>query len=346
MNPLLDKNEISSIAIFRALQLGDMLCIIPTVRAIRSAFPTASITLIGLPWQSDLAKRFPNYFDSFIEFSGWPGLPEFPWEAERSVAFLKHMQEQKFDLVFQLQGNGILTNSMCLLWDGKHTAGLRKSSEFISKGIYTVSEDTDHEILRFMKILETIGIESKGTYLEFPISDDEHQLFQNSCEILGIKNKKYVCIHPGARDPKRRWSLENFAHVADAIYHHGYEVVLTGSVFELDIMDKLASLATVPVINSVQRLNDVSLGHLAAVISNSSLLVSNDTGVSHIASALKVPSVIIFSPYSDQNRWAPLDAKIHIPISSQSATEVNGVITSVLDHLKLNTLHSSPPWGI
>lgn len=346
MNPVLDKNEISSIAIFRALQLGDMLCIIPTVRAIRAAFPKASITLIGLPWQIDLVKRFPNYFDSFVEFPGWPGLPEIPWEAERSVAFLKKMQERKFDLVFQMQGNGILTNSMCLLWDGKFTVGLRKSSEFISKGIYTISEDTDHEILRFLKILEPIGIEPKGTHLEFPISEDERQLFHASRETLGIRNKKYVCIHPGARDPKRRWSLENFAQVADAVYQHGYEVVLTGSVFESDIMNKLASLATAPVINSVERLNDVSLGHLAAIINSSSLLVSNDTGVSHIASALKVPSVIIFSPFSDQNRWAPLNSKLHIPIASQSATDVNEVITSVLDHFKLNRLHSSPPWGI
>ncbi|HEY0742108.1 MAG TPA: glycosyltransferase family 9 protein [Chryseosolibacter sp.] len=346
MNPVLDKNEISSIAIFRALQLGDMLCIIPTVRAIRAAYPEASITLIGLPWQIDLVKRFPNYFDSFVEFPGWPGLPEIPWEAERSVAFVKTMQERKFDLVFQMQGNGILTNSMCLLWDGKFTVGLRKSSEFISKGIYTVSEDTDHEILRFLKILEPIGIEPKGTHLEFPISEGERQLFHASSETLGIKNKKYVCIHPGARDPKRRWNLENFAQVADAVHQHGYEVVLTGSVFELDIMNKLASLATAPVINSVERLNDVSLGHLAAIINSSSLLISNDTGVSHIASALKVPSVIIFSPFSDQNRWAPLNSKLHIPISSQSATDVNEVITSVLDHLKLNRLHSSSPWGI
>src|SRR4051812_7519387 len=111
--------DFKKIAVFRALQLGDMLCIIPTVRAIRHAYPKATITLIGLPWQKDFVARFPDYFDEFITFPGWPGLPEQGWNAEASVSFLREMQEEKFDLVLQMQGNGILTNSMCLLWNGK-----------------------------------------------------------------------------------------------------------------------------------------------------------------------------------------------------------------------------------
>ncbi|HWJ30563.1 MAG TPA: hypothetical protein VNS32_28780, partial [Flavisolibacter sp.] len=64
----LPKSDIKKIAIFRALQLGDMLCAIPAFRALRKSFPDAEITLLGLPWAKMLVESFPVYLDHFIHF--------------------------------------------------------------------------------------------------------------------------------------------------------------------------------------------------------------------------------------------------------------------------------------
>jgi ADP-heptose:LPS heptosyltransferase len=333
---MLDKNSIHSIAIFRALQLGDMLCIIPTIRAVRCAFPNARITLIGLAWQRDLVKRFEKYFDSFIEFPGWPGLPERPWEANTSIEFLQRMQQLKFDLVLQMQGNGILTNSMCLLWGAKNTVGLRKHNENIDgSGIFPVSEDTDHEILRFLKIADALEIQRQGIALEFPISREEEEQFKVAAKLMQVVATKYVCIHPGARDPKRRWDLRKFAKVADEMYNRGYQVVITGSVAERKIIDALEHISNAQLINSIKILSDVSLGVLAALIRGSALLISNDTGVSHIAAALQIPSVIIFSPYSNEKRWAPLNSELHKAVLPLEARSADNVIAYALRQLQI-----------
>jgi ADP-heptose:LPS heptosyltransferase len=330
----LDRSTIHRIGIVRALYLGDMLCIIPAVRALRAACPNAFITLIGLPWEKYFVERFQHYFDAFIEFPGWPGLPEQDIVPERIVTFLHQMQQQHFDLVLQMQGNGTLTNSMCMLFNARYTAGLRLAGEYTpDERFFPISDDSEHEILRFLKITDALGIPRQGTGLEFPILSKEYERFARLSEQLDLHAGKYICIHPGARNPLRRWSPENFAAIANFIGELGYTIVLTGSQEEAAILHNVAERITYPVINIVDILGHLDIGELALVMQNSALLISNDTGVSHVAAALHIPSIIIFSVYSKIERWAPLDTSLHRIIPADKAADVRYIIRNVTELL-------------
>src|SRR4051812_23822822 len=100
---LLRSSDIKQIAVFRALQLGDMLCSVPAFRALRNAFPSAKITLLGLPWANSFTRRFYKYFDSFIHFPGYPGLPEQKFQPKQIINFFGEIQQANFDLVLQMQ---------------------------------------------------------------------------------------------------------------------------------------------------------------------------------------------------------------------------------------------------
>jgi ADP-heptose:LPS heptosyltransferase len=100
------------IAVFRALQLGDMLCSVPALRALRNSYPEAEISLLGLPWAGSFTERFSHYLDRFIHFPGFPGLPEQPFNEASWKDFETLMQAEQFDLILQMQGNGSIVNDM------------------------------------------------------------------------------------------------------------------------------------------------------------------------------------------------------------------------------------------
>ena len=298
--------NIHNIIIFRALQLGDMLCAIPAIRALRNAFPDARIVLAGLPWAQTLTQRFPHYFDSFFAFPGYPGLPEQIPDPAAFTDFLKRVQNEKFDLAIQMQGNGSVVNPMVELFGARYTAGFCVPDHYFpDNGLFMPYPDAGSEISRHVRLMYFLGIPSAGLNLEFPLAEPDYQEFNKLN--LPTESGRYVCIHPGSRGAWRQWPVAYFAALADYCAEQGFSPVITGTTDELPIVDEVASLMkTDPVIAA----GKTSLGVVGVLIKNAHLLISNCTGVSHMASAFRTPSIVI-SMDGEPGRWAPLDRERH-----------------------------------
>jgi ADP-heptose:LPS heptosyltransferase len=329
--------DIQQIAIFRALQLGDMLCMIPAVRALKKAYPQAAITLIGLPGKEEFAQRFQHYFSDFLPFPGWPGLPEQPVTPAKTARFLLEAQQRQFDLVLQMQGSGTHTNDLCSLLGGRITAGLRAAGVWAPDDqLFPLMTESEHEILRLLKIIQALGIPHDGSALEFPVSATEEVYAGMIMDLLALDAGKYICIHPGARDPRRRWPAAHFARIGDAMAANGYNILITGSEEEGALTAAVAQQMRYPAIDLVAGAGPTSIGEMAALIKHSAALLSNDTGVSHIAAALSVPSVIIFSPYSDPGRWAPLNKPLHTAVPADKANDLAYVLHALENALQMS----------
>ena len=128
---LLATTDIERIAVFRALSgLGDILCTVPAMRALRAAFPQAEIVLIGLAAIKPLIKRFDKYIDRVLEFPGYPGLPEVPFQQAQIPTFIQTAQNQRFDLAIQMHGSGTITNPVTVLLGARYNAGFFLPGEY------------------------------------------------------------------------------------------------------------------------------------------------------------------------------------------------------------------------
>ena len=297
------------IAIVRALPgLGDLLCTIPAWRALRMALPQAQITLIGLPWARTFVERYAAYLDDFIEFIGYPGIPEVSPPLRKLPAFFASVQEQCFDLALQMQGNGSVINPFTVLLGARVNAGFYLHGSYCpDPGRFLPYPTHEPEVWRHLRLMEFLGIPLQGDVLEFPLGKEDFSALHVIEEVQNLQPGGYVCVHPGASVPERCWSPFKFAIVADNLSDRGLQVVFTGTAPEANLTSMVRkSMRT----SSIDLAGRTSLGALAALLSNARLIVCNDTGISHLAAALRVKSVVIFSD-SDLNRWAPLDRDRH-----------------------------------
>jgi ADP-heptose:LPS heptosyltransferase len=306
-----------TVAVLRALQLGDLLCSVPALKTLRTAFPQAHVTLIGLPWATEFVRRFHHYVDEHVEFPGYPGLPERPCSIDAVPSFLTAMQRRRFDLVVQMHGSGQFVNEIAVLMGGRQTAGYFRPPGFCpDERLFLAYPEGLPEIQRHLRLMSHLRLSAAPPDLEFPIAVSDERALRALEPARGLQPGRYLCVHPGGRGDNRRWPPEQFALLADRLAKAGFTIVVTGTAQEREITRAMIRHMREPVIDLA---GQTDLGTLAVLIRDARLLVANDTGVSHLAAALKTPSVIVCIG-SDPDRWGPLDRTRHKVLSGSKAT--------------------------
>ena len=329
------------IAVFRASYLGDMLCAVPALRALRAAAPNAHVTLIGLPWSASFAGRFFRYIDAHVSFPGFPGLTECTADISRIPQFIASMQAQRFDCVLQMHGDGRLSNPLLMTFGAARIAGFYRSGEFCpDPESFLPWDDRQHEVVRNLQLVNFLGAPSQGEDLEFPLMPADFRALFASHVVLPAPGS-YVCLHPGARLPARRWPAARFAALADRLHDAGLRVVLTGSMRETALAAAVMRAMRAPALNFAGK---TDLGAFAALLAQTRLVVCNDTGISHLAAALKTPSVTICcgprAAGDDPARWAPLNTRRHrivdVGVGHAHADTGEAVLRAACDVLAAN----------
>lgn len=301
-------------------QLGDVVLSLPALGAIRRRFPDAKITVaVGKSCAKiiDLARVADDKIVvDRVKLRDSGKL----WSIYQILRLVKQIRTRKFDFVIDLHSLSE-TNILAFLSGAEKRLFMRRENRSIDLlanfAPRPVREDrTKHATDRYLDAIAPLGIVNVERAPKlFPLAPDLDKI-----EKLWTKHKidaPVAGIFPGAGHESRRWSLDNFAQLADFLARNEKLaiVVFLGPEekhLAQDVKQKFPAGTIV--------FDDLTLTELIAAQARLSLFITNDTGPLHLAASVGAAIVLIM-----ENR-APLT---YLPLIENLRVVRDGAIDEI-----------------
>jgi ADP-heptose:LPS heptosyltransferase len=181
---------------------------------------------------------------------------------------------------------------------------------------------TGHAIENNLAMATALGLEPSTHRLSLPHLTD-----------AGAK-KNLILIHPGASRENKRWPVENWSALGDALAQRfGCEIGLTGDRGEHSLAAHIA--ATMKTRAQILA-GKLSLTELARLQSTALAFLSGDTGPYHLALAVDCPTLTLFAPTdrgSSIEACGPHAAPVMFHRTLQTARHGHAIHTLSLGHV-------------
>ena len=294
--PLLDSSVHDVLLVRLRVGLGDLLCTVPAVRALRDARPDLHVALATWPEMAGVVARMAPWVDELVPFPGAAGIPERPPDGTLP-RWTAAMAARGWDLALQVYGDNPAASAITAATGARRVGGFAPTGvDGLDPALHLPYPHALHEADRHLRLLEHLGMPAGAPRaLEWTCTATDEQ----EAAALGLGDGPYAVLHPGATSPSRLWPVERFAQVADGLAAAGLRVAVGGVAGEAPTTRAVVAAGRAPVLDLTGR---TSLGAYAVLLRDAAVVVANDTGTAHLTAAVGGHAVTVFLS-GDPVRW-------------------------------------------
>lgn len=271
--------------------VGDAVMTTPVIRAVRTNFPLARITVLAKPWVVPVYQNNPH-IDQVMIYDN-DGRHKM---GIGTLRLAKDMKIQKFDLAILMQ-NAFEAALLAFLARIPERLGYNTDARGLLLNRCVKMDPAlkkGHLIDYYLAILSSAGLETAGRDLElYPDPRDRawarHFLDEQA---LSGPGRPVLGINPGATGgTAKRWFPKRYAQLAAELSaRHQTRVIIFGAPADRALGDEISAMTQGACINMA---GQTSLSKAFALIGALDLFVTNDSGLMHAAAAQNVNQVAV-----------------------------------------------------
>jgi heptosyltransferase-2 len=283
--------------------VGDAVLAIPALKAVRSNFPKAEITLLVRPWVAGLFTSAPFVDRVWTEAK--------PTKLADWTRITRDIRAFEFDLALVLPNSFESALMMFLARIPNRVGYATDGRAWMLTDSIEPSLEAQHQVHYYLDLAKAIRAETDSPSIEIQATAEERENARMLLAEEGIgRGTRFLVLNAGAAyGSAKRWHDDRFAAVADILSEEmNVGVAMIGSEAERPIAEQIRLRMKRP---GAVLSGRTSLETLIGVLAESCLMITNDSGPMHIAAALGVPTVAVFGS-TDERVTSPFGARARV----------------------------------
>ncbi len=287
--------SIRSVLVLELAGMGDAVMLSPFFRELKRARPELRVSVLTSSRAAKVLENNPHIDCHHVATNAWS-----------FIRLIPTLRRRRFDAVVNAYTlatdfGALKVLALMSLIGGNLLIGRDRQDRGTFFHLSVREEETEklHEVEWTMAMLPLLGASLPPKPWPLEVFPQPEHLREAAKTVKPYKGKILVCLHPHSFRPTRRWPLENFIDLGEALAGNDQFIPL----FTVARDDPPKIAAAIRKTGFPIFVSDSPLS-LSALYDHAACVVVNDSGPMHLAAARSVPIVALFGP-SDEDHTRP-----------------------------------------